>query len=165
MTPDPWLSTVEMLVLALAVGCSALFYSRVRSGEAISASAHWGGLGGGTGGWRVTTALVSLVVALFLWALAGALAVYSFYVLHADAAAKFANEREDAKAIRNQQREDAKTALDEKHRSEDRAEREAERARAEKAAEKKVNAVAPSSAASASPKEPPRAAPPAAPAP
>jgi hypothetical protein len=156
MDSNRWLSMVELVVLTLAVACSALFYLRTRSGEPISASAHWGGLGGGTGGWRVTTALVSMVAALFLWTLAGAIAVYSFHVEHADAATRLANEREDAKVLRNQRRDDAKTALDEKHRSEDKAEREAERANpekdAQKAAEKKATAAASGAAPSVSSK-------------
>jgi hypothetical protein len=135
-----------VLVLLTAAFFSSVFWSRAFiRGEAISASAHWGGLGGGTSGWRVTLALVSLVAALFLWALGAALSVYALHVEHSDTEAKLRNEREDAattlKTTREDaatkllgeredaatklriEREEAKTALEERHRAEERADK------------------------------------------
>ncbi|HEY5376465.1 MAG TPA: hypothetical protein VIK01_22450 [Polyangiaceae bacterium] len=168
MAPNEWFFAVELSVFGLAAACTALFYARVKAGEVVSASAHWGGLGGGTGGWRVTTALVTLVAGLFLWALGAALAIYSTRMARVDAAAKLSNERADAATMLKLKREDEKTALDEKHRAEDQAQREAERLRTEKAAADKAAtspsaAVAPVPPKGAAPK--PAAAPSAAPAP
>jgi hypothetical protein len=118
MPIDSQLAVVELIVVALAILCSWLFWVRVRGGESVSVTAHWGGLGGGTAGWRVTTASVALLAALFLWPLAGALAVY-------DSRAR----RDDEATKTNHEREDAKIALDEKHRAEERNDREAQRLR------------------------------------
>lgn len=127
-----WIQWIDAVVFGLATACTVFFWRRVQGGETVSASAHWGGLGGGTGGWRVTTALVALLAALFLWTLAAALAIYVAGMQHSDAATKVYYQREDAKIALEEQH--SAEARDERHRAEDRAEREAQRIRTEKAA-------------------------------
>jgi hypothetical protein len=125
------------LVLSLAFGATALFLHRVvNKNEAISAAAHWGGLGGGTSGWRVTPALASLLAAVVLWILGSALSVYAFSVQHSDSVAatkrendvkdaetKRKNDLEDARIKLANEREDAWMLREERHREQERAER------------------------------------------
>jgi hypothetical protein len=130
VSADIWFLNVSVGLVVLACLSSLIFYQRaVVRGEAISASLHWGGLGGGTGGWRVTTALVTLVAALLLWAVAAAMAVYWFQARREDARTELTNRRADEAVRLKNAREDAKSALDEKHREQERVEREAERTR------------------------------------
>ncbi len=107
-----WFGVVEFVVAGLAVALSLLFYQRaVMRDEALSATSHWGGLGGGIGGWRVSTALVTFVGAVFMWALAAALAIYWHQAQREDEKLSEANKRTDAATALKNQREDAATEL------------------------------------------------------
>jgi hypothetical protein len=138
------LAIFQWVVLSLAAASTALFVHRiVNKGEAISATAHWGGLGGGTSGWRITPALASLCAAIALWGLGSAISVYAFNVQHTDdlaaaklqndqldAATKLKNAREDAATKLKNDRETARLELDEKHREQERADKAANSATA-----------------------------------
>jgi hypothetical protein len=63
--------TLEALPAALALACATgaliattFALDALRRGEGIGISSHWGGLGGGIGGWRVTPAASATLLAL-----------------------------------------------------------------------------------------------------
>lgn len=67
----------SILLLLVAVSFLALLLGLIRSlsnGETVSVESHWGGLGGGVAGWRVSGPLVYLAVLILLAAVSSALA-------------------------------------------------------------------------------------------
>jgi len=64
---------LAILVLAVLGGGTILFafefLSQVKRGHTVGVESHWGGLGGGLGGWRISAAL-SFLVASLVFALA-----------------------------------------------------------------------------------------------
>jgi hypothetical protein len=52
------------------------FLLRVFGREPIEMRSHWGGLGGGTAGWRASPPLIALVGASVTWLMAGAFVLY-----------------------------------------------------------------------------------------
>jgi hypothetical protein len=109
---------VDLVAGAFGIACSILLWLRLRTGGKVSVTTHWGGLGGGTAGWRVSEALVLLIAAVFFWVLAGAFAIYRSQLVRTDNAIE-----------RQEKRDVAQIARDERHRAEDRADRDADHAR------------------------------------
>ena len=67
------LNSIATIALGgLAIASFFLCVGALDSGEGIALESHWGGLGGGVGGWRLTLPLVFLLAAIFF---AGATAV------------------------------------------------------------------------------------------
>ena len=72
----PYLRSVDhriMLVLILAsiaAFFTALLFINIRNGHPIEIRSHWGGLGGGIGGWRISLPLICLLAAIGFGALA-----------------------------------------------------------------------------------------------
>lgn len=65
-----------LLVLGIgAVYFTVLFVQQVRSGHRVGIESHWGGLGGGLGGWRISSALCFLIGSLVFAASFSALAI------------------------------------------------------------------------------------------
>jgi hypothetical protein len=61
---------VAALLFVSAAGtliAAAYALGALRSGEGIGVSSHWGGLGGGLGGWRLTPATPALLLALIFF--------------------------------------------------------------------------------------------------
>lgn len=137
----------------------------VRADEPIGISSHWGGLGGGAGGWRLSPALVSLLGAVAAWLLCGALGVY--YLEGRRARAREESARADAIAAsmrderhRAESREDdrARIKREERRHQEERADRIARKATANEASTDKASQrrAAPTLATGAvTPKAPP----------
>ncbi|WP_416896262.1 MAG: hypothetical protein ACMVY4_12010 [Minwuia sp.] len=58
-------SAVALLLGGLALGSFWVFVWLLLRGEPVGIESHWGGIGGGVGGWRVTAPLVFLLLTLF----------------------------------------------------------------------------------------------------
>lgn len=76
------LSSAEIAAIAglfvLGVGAlyfTFLFVQHVRYGHRVGIESHWGGLGGGLGGWRISSALCFLIGSLVFAASFSALAI------------------------------------------------------------------------------------------
>ena len=52
------------LLGALTLWCAAAFFAAMRDGRWPAVETHWGGLGGGLGGWRAAPSLVYLMATL-----------------------------------------------------------------------------------------------------
>lgn len=65
-----WYSAIAVYLVMLLIGFSTLFFylafRQVIRGDGFSVESHWGGFGGGLGGWRVSTPLVCLLAGLAL---------------------------------------------------------------------------------------------------
>lgn len=71
---------VSTAVLALVCGAVTMlvaFYAleAIRRGEGLSVESHWGGLGGGLGGWRASTAAVLVFLLLVMLSVTAALSL------------------------------------------------------------------------------------------
>jgi hypothetical protein len=72
----PFARAAGLLVAAtLALSFGQLALTRISLGEMPGFEAHWGGLGGGLGGWRLSPAAAYLLLALTLVGIAATLAV------------------------------------------------------------------------------------------
>ncbi|MFZ1010731.1 MAG: hypothetical protein WAN65_28080 [Candidatus Sulfotelmatobacter sp.] len=71
--PPPQTILLIVVGLLLLILIAALIHSLSR-GEAVSVDSHWGGLGGGIAGWRLSAPLVYLLGIAFLLAVSSALA-------------------------------------------------------------------------------------------
>lgn len=72
-----------LIVLAAGALCfTYLFVRHVRYGHKVGIESHWGGLGGGLGGWRISSALCFLIGSLVF---AGALSALAIRFLDRDA--------------------------------------------------------------------------------
>lgn len=78
------LGLISVAMLALAGALTMLLAQRLGRGEPIEIRAHWGGLGGGTAGWRLSAAFVLLSSALVAWGLAIATALYGIHLQRTD---------------------------------------------------------------------------------
>lgn len=62
----PAAQAVLLVVLgALAVASFGMFIHSLGGGDGVGVESHWGGIGGGVGGWRVTTPLIFLLLTIF----------------------------------------------------------------------------------------------------
>ncbi len=73
VNPSPQAILLIVVGLVLLIFVFALIRSLAR-GESVSVESHWGGLGGGIAGWRLSAPLVYLLVIAFLLATSSALA-------------------------------------------------------------------------------------------
>lgn len=55
------------VILVLAGALSYWFFRLIRRGEVVGLETHWGGLGGGTGGWRLSHGFIALAGAALAW--------------------------------------------------------------------------------------------------
>jgi hypothetical protein len=67
--------------MLLILGTTATFIfgrlvDRMTAGEGVEIQSHWGGLGGGLGGWRISQSLVLLIVGVVLLGSALGVALY-----------------------------------------------------------------------------------------
>lgn len=68
-----WLSKTQVLAAMLGLGslfCAFQTHFTLASGEAFEIRSHWGGLGGGIGGWSVSRPVVLVTLAVLLGGLA-----------------------------------------------------------------------------------------------
>jgi hypothetical protein len=123
-------TTLLVVFGALAVVLTLRLMYAIRKDDPIGISSHWGGLGGGTGGWRLSPALVSLLGALAASLLCAAVGVY--YVEGTRERERQRLQRDDALALiereerrRTETRNDERERIEreERHRQEDRADR------------------------------------------
>jgi hypothetical protein len=71
---------VSAIVALIVLGAGALYFTylfvqHIRYGHKVGIESHWGGLGGGLGGWRISSALCFLIGSLVFAASFSALAI------------------------------------------------------------------------------------------